>query len=315
MPRPIHAVDAVDLRPHLLQLDLDLGPQARIADQLHFRRDESVGDLLQPALRHPVGGRRVRGGVLMSRDGERLAGAVLLGPLVALPSCGLRFANDLLTRLRIPPVHRDFLDLGECVDPDLDLLEPVARRDHHLRAGGRGGDDDLLAVEPDPVAVLLRDPTQQDGVGDVGLEDVTLAARRSLSGEAMIARDVLHDLVVVDVVERSRRRREGESVQAFVADDVQRRRNVAAEARLEANHLAVEDAAEPRPEAEIDLDRRPALELPPVDQLQRGIVEGYLAAAEQLAVEIHVDGDEPRFLVEREAGPVHEDVAIRHVAR
>ena len=104
-------------------------------------------------------------------------------------------------------------------------------------------------------------------------------------------------------------------MQAFVADDVQRRRNVAAEARLEANHLAVEDAAEPRPEAEIDLDRRPALELSPVDQLQRGIVEGYLAAAEQLAVEIHVDGDEPRFLVEREAGPVHEDVAVRHVAR
>ena len=143
---------------------------------------------------------------------------------------------------------------------------------------------------------------------------MTFAAGRGFAAEPVVACDVPHDLVVVDVVERARRRRQRQPVQALVADDPQGGRDVAAEGRLEADHLAVEDAAERGPEPQVDLHRRAALELRAVDQLQRRIVERYFAAAEQLAVQIHVDRDEARLVVDGQAISADEDMTVRDVS-
>ncbi|TMA20774.1 MAG: hypothetical protein E6J88_16640, partial [Deltaproteobacteria bacterium] len=180
--RLLDAIAAVDLRAHLFQLDGRARDHARVADRLQRRDHVALGDLAHPALGHGLGGGLVRRLVLVARERQRLALAVLLRSL-ADDAGPLGLADELLLRLGVVAVDAELLDLRVRLDAHLHLAQAVAGTDGDAGARRRRPDDELFPLDPQVVAVLLREPPQERRVGHVALEDVLLGPRGRVGRE------------------------------------------------------------------------------------------------------------------------------------
>src|SRR5713101_5134217 len=217
--------------------------------------------------------------------------------------------------------------LGKVFEGEVVALEPQFRRDlppslrvvcqesiHRLAL--KTATRALMEVDSKEIASKIAQEHGLTAQAPSGTkEHVLLGAGRRLGGEPMLLGDLAGDLLAVDLHQRPGGRLQRQPVDRFLADHAQGGRQVAAELRLQRDHLAFEDLAQLRAVADLDLDLRTRLEVRAVDQGELGIVEDQGALPEQVDVQVHLDLGEPSVLLAFQLLPADADLAVRDQVR
>ena len=222
---------------------------------------------------------------------------------VALPT-------NLLLRLRVPAVHGHRLDLRVALDLHLHLARLSPGSSSRSGRPAAGCDDQLLPLHAQVVAVLLRQPPEEDRVGDVALQHVLLGARRRVGGEAVL----LAICVAVSLSSTSLNARViwlsasrcSASWHTTCSAGGWSRRKCGSSATTSPSKTGCKLGGEP----ERHLDPHAGGEVLAVDQRHCGSLKTSTHCAEQVDVEIDLDARERGVLVGVELLAVDADAAV-----